>query len=513
MRVLESLTREDLRDMNGGHINLDGCGGFHYNGLARSPSLFGLMDFSALNFWLTLIPFLLLLALVNKCIGRDEASRRRNNRYFILLTSLTLLGIASTLTLLIFCLVAIVAYVICRAAEPLQRGRRLILGLLIALLLLPLLYYKYGYFICSNLEPDRDWDTLRHLVIPIGISFYTFQIIGFCIDTLIRRLPVPGFIDYMNFCSFFPQIVAGPIERRDDLLPQVREMKLRPDETSLVQGISYVILGLFFKGCVADNLAANFPGARDVEQQSAYLLWLNNLSFTFRIYFDFAGYGLTAYGLGKCMGIKLRLNFLSPYTSTNVSEFWRRWHTSLTLWFRDYIYFPLGGSRTKRWALNILIVFLISGLWHGANWNFIVWGAVIGITMIIHRIFRKRGHQLPGWAGWLLTFLCTVVIWMFFYEQDFSVISERLQLMFSSEAYGIRHLATIASEKEFAYLIAGALPPLLLSLLIILGEAVSQRRYEDPYRIFLNPWIVGLMVFLLTIYTPGIASPFIYFAF
>lgn len=471
------------------------------------------MDFSTPSFWITLIPFFLLLYIVNRFSGNNTERRRRCNRILILITSLTLLGIASLQTLLIFCSVAITAYVVCMAAAKLKRGRRLVLGGLIVILLLPLLYYKYGYFICSSFAPNRNWDTLRDLIIPIGISFYSFQMIGFCIDTFVRRLPVPRFVDYMNFCSFFPQIVAGPIERRDDLLPQVTAMNLKASEDTLTRGISYIILGLFFKCCIADNLALGFPGTDDLRGHCAYLLWLNNLSFTFRIYFDFAGYGLSAYGLGMCMGIRLRLNFMSPYTATNVTEFWRRWHTSLTLWFRDYIYFPMGGSRTRRWALNILIVFLISGLWHGANWNFILWGAIIGITMVFHRLFRKSGRQLPAWLGWMLTFSCMVIIWMFFYEQNLDNIWQRFCMMFQADAYSLSRFSALLSEKYIATHLINTVPAMALCFAVIVGEAISRKRFDDPYRIFINPWMSGLMVFLLVAYTTGTANPFIYFAF
>lgn len=471
------------------------------------------MDFSTSEFWLTLIPALVLFLVGNACLRHRDGLRRGFNKGMMLATSLTLLGMASVTTLVIFLLVSLTAYVVCFLAQRLERGRRWLLGFLIAVLLLPLLYYKYGYFICSNIQPGGQWDTLRDLVIPIGISFYTFQLIGFCIDTLVRRLPMPSFLDYLNFSSYFPQIVAGPIERRDDLLPQVREMRLpyNPEHVSL--GLRYMILGLFFKCCVADNLAAGFLGGADVACRSALLVWSNNLLFTFRIYFDFAGYGLTAYGLGKAMGITLRMNFLSPYTATNVTEFWRRWHTSLTLWFRDYIYFPMGGSRTKRWALNILIVFVISGLWHGANWNFLVWGGLIAVSMIIYRLYRRWGTPLPACLGWLLTFGCMVFIWMFFYEQDFGMIMRRLELICDPTAYGMERVWALVPHMHISSSLPLIAPSLALAVLVVLLEALSLKRTGDPYRLLTHPYVCGVMVFFLVTYAPRVVNPFIYFAF
>lgn len=471
------------------------------------------MDFSTFGFWLTLIPALLVFLAGNVCLRRYPRARQLFSKCLMLVTSLTLLGIASWETLVIFLAVSLVAYGVCCVARSLQRGRRVVLGVLIALLLLPLLYYKYGYFICSNVNPSGEWDTLRDLVIPIGISFYTFQLIGFCIDTLVRNLPVPGFLDYMNFSSYFPQIVAGPIERRDDLLPQVQEMRLPYNQEHFNVGLRYIILGLFFKCCVADNLAAGYLDREDVAYGSALLVWLNNLLFTFRIYFDFAGYGLTAYGLGRVMGITLRMNFLSPYTATNVTEFWRRWHTSLTLWFRDYIYFPMGGSRTRRWALNILIVFVISGLWHGANWNFLVWGGLIAVTMIVYRVYRQIGWKLPAVVGWLLTFGSMVFIWMFFYEEDFGVLMQRMELICQPSAYGLEQVHRLLLNKSILKACVMIPPALLLSAVVVAMEAVSLKREGDPYKLLINPYCCGVMVFLLIVYTPGIANPFIYFAF
>lgn len=471
------------------------------------------MDFSTFEFWLTLVPALLVFLAGNACLRRRPRVRQLFCKCLMLVTSLTLLGIASLATLLIFLAVSLMAYGVCRVARRMQKGRKVVLGGLIVLLLLPLLYYKYGYFICSNVNPSGEWDSLRDLIIPIGISFYTFQLIGFCIDTLIRDLPVPGLLDYMNFCSYFPQIVAGPIERRDDLLPQVQEMRLPYNSADFNLGLRYVILGLFFKCCVADNLAAGYLGCADVVCGSALLVWLNNLLFAFRIYFDFAGYGLTAYGVGRVMGITLRMNFLSPYTATNVTEFWRRWHTSLTLWFRDYIYFPMGGSRTRRWALNILIVFVISGLWHGANWNFLIWGGLIAVTMIVYRLYRKIGWKLPAALGWLLTFGCMVFIWMFFYEEDLSIVLQRLELISRPSAYHVDTALAILPHAYFAAACAMAPCALLLSAAVVVMEALSLKRAGDPYALLLNPYLIGVMVFLLVVYSPNVVNPFIYFAF
>lgn len=425
--------------------------------------------------------------------------------------SLFLLGMASWQTLIIFLLVTQVAFFLCRVSTCFSLfGRKVVLSCLIPLLLAPLLYYKYGYFIGANLFAS-DWDTLRDLVIPIGISFYTFQVIAFCIDTLMRGQELPSWVDYMNFSSYFPQIVAGPIERREQLLPQVQRMELKWTVDNLNIGSRYIVLGLFFKMALAEAMAfcffKGYPG------RNAGVIWLNNLLFAFRIYFDFAGYGLIAFGLARCMGIELRMNFMSPYTACNVSDFWRRWHISLTQWFRDYIYFPLGGSRTRLWALNIVLMFLISGLWHGANWNFVLWGGIAGVAMVLHRVWRRRGWKLWAPLAWGLTFGMAVFTWMFFYDSDWSALERHLTVVFNPSAYDLPGFKAELMSKFRAMSTVVAAPYLLLSFIVILGEALSFRLRGDPYALFLSDAFCFFMVWMIVMTNMGVSNQFIYFAF
>lgn len=469
------------------------------------------MDFSTASFWYSLLPAILVLVAGDWLLKNKPAAKQLFHKWLMLGLSLILLGIANETTLIIFLSVTLAAYFLCRWGCTLgMTARRWLLGFLIPLLLLPLIYYKYGYFFGSAIF-QQEWDTLRDLIIPIGISFYTFQVISFCIDTLMRQEPMPKWLDYMNFCAYFPQIVAGPIERRADLLPQVEKMELNCTRQNLETGIPYIILGLFFKLALADNLA--YAMWENYRWGNAWIVWINNLLFTFRIYFDFGGYGLTAYGIARCMGITLRMNFMSPYTACNIKDFWRRWHTSLTQWFTDYIYFSLGGSRTKRWALNMLLVFLISGLWHGAGWNFIIWGGLAGVALVVHRVFHNAGLRLWAPLGWLLTFVYMVFVWMFFYDTNPAHLWNHLNWICDPSRYSVSelmvnllHIGNISVNIFIPFTI-------MLSGVVIAMEAVSWKKLQHPYKILLHPISCGIMVFLIVLHQSGVTNQFIYFAF
>ena len=471
------------------------------------------MEYTSATFWLCLLPALAVLLAGDRVLRGRETARNLFHRIMILVVSVVLISLSGWVTLGIFAAVSMAAYGLCHwGLHYGPRGRRVMLWFTIPLLLLPLLYYKYGYFIGVNVFREQ-WDTLKDLVIPLGISFYTFQIIGFCIDTLTKeeQAQMPGLLDYLNFCAFFPRFVAGPIERRAELLPQMQRMELAFTAENVNIGLRYIILGLFFKMALADNLAYAFWVKYN--WGNAWMVWCNNLIFTFRIYFDFAGYALSAYGLAKCMGITLRMNFLSPYTAANVRDFWRRWHTSLTSWFTEYIYFPMGGSRTKRWALNMIIVFLISGLWHGAAWNFVIWGGLAGVALVIHRWWRNHGWQMWAPLGWLLTFGMTVLTWMFFYDTDPELLSKHLQWIFSVDAYSIKNFIAGCSWQYYSLSAACIIPMLLLSLAVLICEFLGQRKSENPYHLLLHPYACGVEVFLTILLQSGATNQFIYAAF
>jgi alginate O-acetyltransferase complex protein AlgI len=287
-----------------------------------------------------------------------------------------------------------------------------------------------------------------NIILPVGISFYTFQTMSYTIDIFKGKLnPTKDFISFASFVSFFPQLVAGPIERASNLLPQIlkkREFKYEQG----VQGLQLMLWGMFKKVVIADSLA---PLVNDIfgnyQEFGGGALWLGAIYFAFQIYCDFSGYSDIAIGISKLFGFELMSNFKVPYFSRNIGEFWRRWHISLSTWFRDYLYIPLGGSKEGKWKSlrNVLIIFLVSGFWHGANWTFIVWGLFHSILFIPSFVFKTNRKfvssviaensfmpSLKELFQVLITFLLVTIGWVFFRSETIGGSFNYLNFMFTS---------------------------------------------------------------------------------
>lgn len=317
-------------------------------------------------------------------------------------------------------------------------------GVNIVINLLVLGVFKYFNFfadsfqtLMSGIGMTIDAPTL-HVILPVGISFYTFQALSYTIDVYRRQLPATrDVVAFFAFISFFPQLVAGPIERATNLLPQFQNCRSF-DYAKAVDGLRQMLWGFFKKLVVADNcaIAVNYIW-ESYTDQSGLALWIAAFLFTFQIYCDFSGYSDIAIGCARLFGINLRRNFDVPYFSRNIREFWRRWHISLMTWFRDYVYFPLGGSRSGKWITvrNILIVFLLSGLWHGADWTFVLWGLYHGMLLSFLLIIGSRSkykeivadrHWLPSLrelAQMIVTFILVLIGWIIFRAENINQLA------------------------------------------------------------------------------------------
>ena len=300
-------------------------------------------------------------------------------------------------------------------------------------------FFKYFDFFSESLQVafaelgvDLSFPLLN-IILPVGISFYTFQTLSYTIDIYRGHLkPTRDPIAFFAFVSFFPQLVAGPIERARDLLPQFGVTR-RFDRGFAVTGLRLMLWGFFKKMVVADRLGSYVDAVYfSPEEYSGTSLALATIFFATQIYCDFSGYSDIAIGVARLFGFRLSTNFRSPYLATSLRDFWARWHITLTGWFRDYVYLPLGGNRVPKiqWALNILAVFLVSGLWHGAAWGFLVWGALHGVYYLIERELKLNWEKwgIPG-IGWLATLGLVAFAWIFFrapYTSEWRPILHRL---------------------------------------------------------------------------------------
>ncbi|EFM12656.1 membrane bound O-acyl transferase MBOAT family protein [Paenibacillus curdlanolyticus YK9] len=302
---------------------------------------------------------------------------------------------------------------------PRIQGRKrkwvLIAGISANLLLLG--YYKYANFFLENVSAATGRPMpMLHLVLPLGISFFTFTQIAYLVDVYKEKAREANVVQYTLFVTFFPHLIAGPILHHSEMMPQFDRLRSKLwDWRNAAAGLYLFTLGLIKKVVIADTLA---PYANDGFAHARLFLesWVASLSYTLQLYFDFSGYTDMAIGLALLFNIRLPQNFNSPYKARNIQDFWRRWHMTLSRFLRDYIYIPLGGNRKgeSRMLVNLMITFLLGGLWHGAGWTFLMWGFLHGAGQIIHRLWSRFGVVMPRWLAWLITFQFINLTWVFF---------------------------------------------------------------------------------------------------
>jgi alginate O-acetyltransferase complex protein AlgI len=342
-------------------------------------------------------------------------------------------------------------YCLARGMEATERPawRRLLCSISITGNLGLLAYFKYANFFLQSLTAALHAAgfsaslPLLQVILPVGISFYTFEAINYTVDVYRRRIPAErNLAHFMLFITFFPHLVAGPIVRAKDFLPQIKRPR-HWDWARLNLGAQYFLMGLFKKLAVADRMAEYAdPIFADPSQYRTEAVVMAVLAYAIQIYCDFSGYTDMALGSAYLLGYKLAQNFNMPYLSANIAEFWRRWHISLSTWLRDYLFIPLGGSRGGAWKTcrNLLITMTLGGLWHGASWTFVAWGVLHGLLLIVHRLFQdfckmrpRLDSLLQSTAGTavrrLVTFACVAVCWVFFRATTFTAALTIVQRM------------------------------------------------------------------------------------
>lgn len=392
--------------------------------------------------------------------------------------------------------------------------------------LLVLFIFKYLGFLndsvvalCQSL--GLNVNTSVKLILPIGLSFHTFQSMSYVIEVYRGNQKAERHFGYYAlYVMFFPQLVTGPIERPGNLLRQLHEEKPF-NENNIARGLRLILFGFFIKMVVADNLGVYVDEVyAHPEEYNSWSVWLAMVFYSFQIYGDFFGYSTIALGSALVMGYKISDNFRSPYLSKNIAEFWHRWHISLSTWFRDYVYIPMGGSRVKfgRWMYNILVVFVLSGIWHGANWTFLFWGFAHGLLHIIEKALRGCiGKKTPpvtpshsrfvqgllNLLGVARTFLLVTLLWVMFRSTDFANMKAVFSAAFS-QFDGGRQL--VIDPKLWLFL-----GLFMLSDIILRGRRFDCWCEHKP--VLLRWFICSLMVFLTIVFSSVNNFPFIYFQF
>lgn len=476
------------------------------------------MNFVSCKFWLFLLTLAGVYVLLRGLTGWKNWSARRD-QVFLLVGSLILFGAEDLQSLVIFLAIAVFIYSCISIQAVRESQSRVVLALVVFLSLSPLLFYKYA---SSFGFSDREGSRFVDLAIPIGLSFYTFQLLSLFIDERAVSLGKGAhsnsdkpnqyrkisFLNYLNFGSFFPQIVAGPIERRVSLLPQLERFRFSFSPSNLEKGMKNITFGLFYKLVIADSLASSGSWIT-AEYESPLIIHLANICFGLRIYGDFAGYSFIAVGIAQLFGVGLTWNFQSPYTQTTIRNFWRSWHVSLTQWLRDYVYIPLGGKKVL-WAS--FVTFLVSGIWHGAGWNFIVWGSIHGIAVSFERGTSQQG-QWKKLLGWWVTLLFVMSSWLPFYQWSSAVLLDKIRSLFSPCSYLVNplpELTSLCGGYGGVVYFAGSM---VLGVSVVSLEWYSRVKHGDPYQWARNIVAQCVLIVLLVLFAPTDKNQFIYFSF
>ena len=475
--------------------------------------------FTEISFWLVFVFFLAIFAFMRRYT-------RMGMLLYVVAFSLMFFWLANGWMMLLLPTVAFVTWWSgrwLRISEMGEEGpvrpvlRRWVLGLSVLVVLSPLLYLKYSNFFLFSLQSllGSNFSPLD-LALPVGISFFTFQAISYLVDLYRGRFSMQvSFLEFLFYLSFFPLLLAGPITRAETLFPQIRR-KAHVSEHWLYVGLWLVMIGLLKKCLVADYIAQYNDWVFDEPQTySGFECLMGILGYSVQIYCDFSGYSDMSIGIAALMGFHLRDNFAFPYSSSNLSEFWHRWHISLSTWFRDYLYIPLGGNRCSRARtyINNLLTMLVAGLWHGASWMFVLWGAIHGVGLVLNKMLKPWLSRLPDnlltkGVSILVTFLFVSVAWVFFRSD--SVEGACTLLSRSVVDFDRAYLVPFVQARPWWCLLV--ILPLLSQIIGDLGFRRLQTRFVRL------PWWTKMLLFLVVLqlilqFRVSNVQPFIYYQF
>ena len=475
------------------------------------------MSFTSIQF---IILFLATLAVLSVS-GLFHSPKARIFRHvYLLVASYVFYGWWDWRFCFLMLLLTVVAYSTAKHLDN-ERYRRLAITVGIAVPLLILAFFKYTNFFLDSFSSAFGIENMRSLniILPVGISFYTFQSMSYTIDVYRKKIKPAKLLDVALYISFFPQLFAGPIVKAQDFLPQL-EQDRRVTLKGLEAGLQIFIMGMFKKIVLADRLSVFVDDVFAAPAAySSLTVILAVISYALQIYFDFSGYSDMAIGCARCMGYDLQRNFNLPYLSKNPSEFWKRWHISLSTWLQEYLYIPLGGNRKgkTRTYINLMLTMILGGLWHGASWTFVIWGTLHGLALCVHKAVakkRKDKKHLPAPVLILINNIFVCLCWIFFRADRFGTALCVLNKIFIWSG-GVQQI--------YFWLIFAV----VIEILYVIWCAVMSKKHpEENGRFTLNAYyfrhdlstVKGLFLFFLEImaviglaYTGG--SPFIYFQF
>ena len=448
----------------------------------------------------------------------------RFKNYFILFSSILFYAWGAPLFVFLVLFSLIINFYLVRQLELKKQHKKLYLILSVSINLGLLGYFKYANFFVENLNEllvvfgssNIQW---TKVALPIGISFFTFQSLTYTVDVYRGvHKSLDKLSDYLLYILMFPQLIAGPIVRFNTIADDIVERRYRETANDKLLGFYRFTLGLAKKVLIANVLGEQVDVIMQlpVQELNTSVAWIGIVAYSFQIYFDFAGYSDMAIGLGRMIGFKFPENFNNPYISGSITEFWRRWHITLGAWMKDYLYIPLGGNRVsskERLYFNLGLVFLLSGLWHGASWNFVLWGAWHGLYLILDRIFLlKLLGKLGKLPSMLLTYLVVLIGWVFFRIENFEDSMDYLKVMFSFQTSDF----TLSGDQEF-------MSTLILATLFSFitapgfGKRVERYFYNDfgqnkKHTLFISLSLLFYLVCVAYITASGF-NPFIYFRF
>lgn len=377
-------------------------------------------------------------------------------------------------------------------------------------------FFKYADFVIENVNAITGAGIeLLQIALPIGISFYTFQTMSYTIDVYRGEVPASrNILDFATYVTLFPQLIAGPIVQYKTVEKELASRKTTVDE--FAEGAFRFVIGMAKKVILANQIGALFTTISGMSEMSAATAWLGAIAYSFQIYFDFSGYSDMAIGLGRMFGFHFLENFDHPYISKSITEFWRRWHISLSSWFRDYVYIPLGGNRKglKRQLVNIAIVWILTGLWHGASWNFVLWGVYYGVLLMIEKMFLLKWlDKLPKVLGHVYCLFLVIIGWTIFSQTDFAVLGDYLRTM-----AGIG--TTLVDSTFFYHLSCNAVLLVVLCLcsldykpLLAKSKKLTAFMQSGAYDVIRAVIMVVLMVICFAFLVGDSYNPFLYFRF